>query len=1667
VNRRALFATLATFVLAIFSSGLAWATDTDGDGLSDSFEAAYGTNAHSSDTDGDSLDDYTEIFVDGTDPTMADTDGDGDSDGYEIAHATDPLDPGTTLDGANWFSGTTVPSTADAAIAGTTPMDGSGVNVVNGHLTYSLGTGSAKGVGLPYGFLLFYNSGWDYDGPFGENWATYLSGTATTGGGGSVTIWQPPYQPETFTLSGGSYDPPTGSVHTLVNVGGVYQWTDPGGLQYQYTSGKISAIQDRFGNTRTINYTTGVAVSETDSRGQTQTYAYYAGTGRFESLTMSDGRIWYFRYNPKGQLMRVEGPATTQFPSGITQEFRYTNGSSNAALNNNMIMAIDGMGLPWMKAEYDTNDRVTKQDVGYGYFLFDYTYAASQHTIVTDRNGAFRDWYWHSTKLTKATLVEQTNLGIRPGEGDYTTTWATDADGYVTDVTFPEGNGVRYTLNAVKLPTEIRKKPNMAIANAGTDVYESRTYDSGKYYGPLTSTDADGNVTSYTLNSKGQPTTVTFPTVTNVYPTVTATNTYSYNGDGTVLEFTDGEGYVTHYDYYGSGARKGRVQDVIKDYGGLNIQRTLDYMDWGPVKTVTDPNGNVTTYTVEAYGDVTEIDYPAALGYITTFGHNANLDVTLKRVKNISETGSWRSFPNSQWINTTYSYSMMDQVTQVVESAGSGVAPRTTTMTYDANQNLLTTTRDSKEVDNVWDERDLLYRQVRDPGSYPHLAVTAEYTYDGNRNVTAYKNGRNKTTTTVYDHFDRPTTVTNALGNYKTLSYDKNSRVTETKDYDAAPTPDVLMADHKTTYDELERPWKEEDYLSSGGGTWYARTKVFDKRNLVTSSVDRLSRTTTMTYDGAGRLSQRTDPVGNYVDLTYDYNGNVTSTTETEKIPGSGSTEAYVTNFAYDAINRQTSQTVVDRLNGANTKVTSWARDARNVVCTQTDPMGNVVTFTYDDVGRMKKKSEDLGSGNAIVTQWAYDQNNNVTSLTDDNGKVTSYAYDKLNRLTTKTYDNTKTVAYQYDAQSNVTRITDQIGSLLDYGYDDIDERTGCSITKGTGVLGDTNESWVYDAAGRMTQAADDDSIVNYTYNSLSQVLTEEQGNNPLSGSGKTATYTWNAENERTKVTYPSGFEARETRDDDGRLTEIKDQSNVSVAVFDEYGAGLRVKTTTFGNSTTSNYTYDGYRRPTDIAHKTSTPTQFAGYSYAYDANDNPLDEIQSHKSGHGFVYKYDKANRLTQVLADCVDPAGELAAPGTKAYADASAYNMDDVRNFMTCVVTPYGGSPTTTSYTTNGMNEYTAVGGVTHTYTDNGALKDDNVNLYKYDAHDHLVEVRLKSNNNLVASYQYDAVGRGRRIKKTVNSFTTRYVYADQQSIEELDDSNSSLLRLYAFGDKIDQVVMMEAPDQADVDNDANTSEVQRFFFHTQLIGSVTEVTSAAQTVVERYEYDEYGKITIKDKTGSTVSSSPIGNAYTYTGRQLDEETGLYFYRARQYSSTLRRFVQRDPLEYVDGPSAYAYCRMRPTIFTDPSGTQEMPGHWSPPDGSGGGGGSYRGPPPPKPDSERAADDPPPPPGAAPPGTPEGGPDTGTAGSGSGGAGTGDDMGIGDVDSDPTSPEWGPEESGPCPANPEDVVPRPVYGPPYTPPEPEVLPTGLRPGQRARTLRELYPNGLPACPP
>ena len=79
------------------------------------------------------------------------------------------------------------------------------------------------------------------------------------------------------------------------------------------------------------------------------------------------------------------------------------------------------------------------------------------------------------------------------------------------------------------------------------------------------------------------------------------------------------------------------------------------------------------------------------------------------------------------------------------------------------------------------------------------------------------------------------------------------------------------------------------------------------------------------------------------------------------------------------------------------------------------------------------------------------------------------------------------------------------------------------------------------------------------------------------------------------------------------------------------------------------------------------------------------------------------------------------------------------------------------------------------------------------------------------------------------------------------------------------------------------------------------------ATGTIVERFKYDAHGNAAVLTDLFDSRSSSVYDWEFRYTGRREDLETGLYFFRARYYHSSLGRFTSRDPLGFVDGMSLY----------------------------------------------------------------------------------------------------------------------------------------------------------------
>ncbi len=233
----------------------------------------------------------------------------------------------------------------------------------------------------------------------------------------------------------------------------------------------------------------------------------------------------------------------------------------------------------------------------------------------------------------------------------------------------------------------------------------------------------------------------------------------------------------------------------------------------------------------------------------------------------------------------------------------------------------------------------------------------------------------------------------------------------------------------------------------------------------------------------------------------------------------------------------------------------------------------------------------------------------------------------------------------------------------------------------------------------------------------------------------------------------------------------------------------------------------------------------------------------------------------------------------------------------------------------------------GETFTYDANGntttRLDACGTTTYTWDSENRLTGISgfRPDCSTLSASYKYDALGR--RIEKNVDGTATKYLYDEQDILAEYDGNNQLLTR-YVHGKGIDEPISL-------------TKNGQTYFYHTDALGSVIAITDSAGNVVQRYEYDSFGNII-------SMSDPDFIQPYTYTSREYDPESGLYFYRARYYDDKVGRFISEDPILKPGNPNApfmlryllktpaslhaYGYAKNNPLRYTDPTGTLSCEG-------------------------------------------------------------------------------------------------------------------------------------------
>ena len=130
---------------------------------------------------------------------------------------------------------------------------------------------------------------------------------------------------------------------------------------------------------------------------------------------------------------------------------------------------------------------------------------------------------------------------------------------------------------------------------------------------------------------------------------------------------------------------------------------------------------------------------------------------------------------------------------------------------------------------------------------------------------------------------------------------------------------------------------------------------------------------------------------------------------------------------------------------------------------------------------------------------------------------------------------------------------------------------------------------------------------------------------------------------------------------------------------------------------------------------------------------------------------------------------------------------------------------------------------------------------------------------------------------------------------------DQSGNITAKYIHGPNIDEPLAVQ--------QGTNT-----YYYHADGLGSITDLSNASGSIVQTYSYDSFGNMTA---TGN------IRQPFTYTAREYDSETGMYFYRARYYDPKVGRFVTKDPIGFAgDDVNLYNYVGANPINWIDPEG-------------------------------------------------------------------------------------------------------------------------------------------------
>jgi RHS repeat-associated protein len=189
----------------------------------------------------------------------------------------------------------------------------------------------------------------------------------------------------------------------------------------------------------------------------------------------------------------------------------------------------------------------------------------------------------------------------------------------------------------------------------------------------------------------------------------------------------------------------------------------------------------------------------------------------------------------------------------------------------------------------------------------------------------------------------------------------------------------------------------------------------------------------------------------------------------------------------------------------------------------------------------------------------------------------------------------------------------------------------------------------------------------------------------------------------------------------------------------------------------------------------------------------------------------------------------------------------------------------------------------------------------------------------------YQYDASGQ--RVRKYSGANDSNYsetIYLGGfEVVSNVSGGDDTRLETLYVSDGQSRVCTVER--KTWVDGSPSSSPVNWRYQVGNHLGSASVELDEAGEVISYEEYHPYGSTSYRSHRPGGANLSL--KRYRFTGKERDDESGLYYHGARYYAAWLGRWTAADPIGIGDGLNRFAYVRGNPIILNDPSGNASEP--------------------------------------------------------------------------------------------------------------------------------------------